>query len=207
MLALANIARVCSMGALASRATPSPGFRKGVWYDQEGRVDRSVYDDLREGGHPMRPLDRRVPIADAPHPGYDGFWEDDLVMVFVPDKPCAAEHLLVVPKDNSITNVHALTAEHAPLLGHMRMVAQRHLLDRAARKDSPARGDGRLEFSYHVPPFNSIDHLHLHAFALPFDSIARRIKYLPGTPWCMMHDRLLERLRAPGTPDPRKKLR
>lgn len=192
------------MGAFASRA-PAPGFRKGVWYDHDGAVVRSVYDDLREGGHPMRPLDRRVPLAKAPHPGYDGFWEDELVMVFVPDKPCAAEHLLVVPKDSSLANVRALRPEHAPLLRHMREVARRHLLERGRRADSPARGDGRLEFSYHVPPFNSIDHLHLHAFALPFDSIARRFKYLPGTPWCVTHEALVRRLQAEGS-DPRRRL-
>ncbi|KAJ1629408.1 hypothetical protein T492DRAFT_1011199 [Pavlovales sp. CCMP2436] len=184
------------MGLALSRAPAAPGFRKGVWYDAQGCVDRSVYDDLREGAHPHRPLSRRVLLAEAPHPGFDGFWEDDLVMVFVPDKPCAAEHLLVVPKDTELRNVHALTPEHLALLAHMRAVAQRHLRDRARRGDSPASRDCRLELSYHVPPFNSIDHLHLHAFALPFDTIARRVKYLPHTPWCVTHDRLVAKLRA-----------
>ncbi|KAG8459280.1 hypothetical protein KFE25_014125 [Diacronema lutheri] len=185
------------MGALASRP-PAPGFRKGVWYDHDGRVDRSVYDDLREGAHPRRPLDRRVPLAEAAHPGYDGYWEDEVVMVFVPDKPCAAEHLLVVPRDNALRNVRSLTPAHAPLLEHMREVARVQLLARVGRADSPAHGDGRFEYSYHVPPFNSIDHLHLHAFALPFDSLARRFKYLPHTPWCVAHDRLVASLRARG---------
>jgi hypothetical protein len=92
--------------------------------------------------------------------------------------------------------VHALTPEHLALLSHMRTVAQRQLLDRSRRADSPASSNGRLELLYHVPPFNSIDHLHLHAFAHPFDTIARRVKYLPGTPWCITHDRLVAKLRA-----------
>jgi diadenosine tetraphosphate (Ap4A) HIT family hydrolase len=183
------------MGALFSRGT-HPRFAKGVWYDSEGRVERTVYDDLREGAHARRPIDRRVPLADAPHPGYDGFFEDDLVMVFVPDKPCAAEHLLVVPKDNSLRTCRSVAPEHLPLLRHMQSVGEQQLLARSRRADSPARADGRLEFSYHVPPFNSINHLHLHAFALPFDSVPRRIKYLPGTPWCMAHERLVDKLRA-----------
>lgn len=32
-------------------------------------------------------------------------------------------------------------------------------------------------FGYHLPPFNSVDHLHLHAFALPFSPAWKAIKY------------------------------
>lgn len=169
-------------------------FAKGVWYDEHGGVERSVYDDLRYGHHTQRPMERRVPLAKAPHPGFDGFWEDDTVMAFVPNKPCAAEHLLIVPKDNSIRSVKALGPEHLDLLHHLREVAVEQLELRVARTDSPTHGNVRFEFSFHVPPFNSIDHLHLHAFALPFDSAFRRIKYYPGTPWCASYEQVVTRL-------------
>jgi len=185
------------MGAAFARPA-GPRLTKGVFYDEQGRAQRSVYDDLREGFHPTRPLSARVPLADAPHPGFDGYYEDDLVMSFVPNRPCAAEHVLVVPKDLRLRSVYSLGPEHAPLLRHLEAVGREQLRKRVARADSPARGAARFEFSYHVPPFNSVDHLHLHAFALPFSSLARRIKYLPGTPWCAANGYVLALLGARG---------
>lgn len=35
------------------------------------------------------------------------------------------------------------------------------------------------EFGYHLPPFNSVDHLHLHCFALPFTPPWKVAKYSP----------------------------
>jgi diadenosine tetraphosphate (Ap4A) HIT family hydrolase len=182
------------MGAAGSRVAPR--FAKGVWYAPDGTAERSVYDDLRAGAHPKRPPDRRLPLADAPRPGFDGYYEDELVMAFVPDKPCAAEHLLIVPRDIALKTVNSLTADHLLLLEHMRAVAEAQLRARAARADSPAAARAPLEYSFHVPPFNSIDHLHLHAFAPPFDSFFKRVKYFPGTPWCASYDAVCERLRA-----------
>ena len=33
------------------------------------------------------------------------------------------------------------------------------------------------QFGYHLPPFNSVDHLHLHCFALPFVPRWKSLKY------------------------------
>jgi hypothetical protein len=34
-----------------------------------------------------------------------------------------------------------------------------------------------------VPPHNSVAHLHLHCFALPFHGF-NALKYMTDTPWC-----------------------
>ncbi|GJP43777.1 hypothetical protein CLOM_g3193 [Closterium sp. NIES-68] len=54
-------------------------------------------------------------------------------------------------------------------------------------------------FGFHRPPFNSVDHLHLHCFALPFNSWWHQQKYTPRhfIPFFMTPDALLERLGKP----------
>eukprot|EP01035_Chromulina_nebulosa_P021441 gene21441-27774_t len=42
-------------------------------------------------------------------------------------------------------------------------------------------------YCFHCPPWNSIDHLHLHAIAKPL-SYSGSIKYLTGTYWCKTAD-------------------
>ena len=39
-------------------------------------------------------------------------------------------------------------------------------------------------FCFHLPPFNSVSHLHLHCLQLPFLSCRRELSFTPGTPWC-----------------------
>ena len=51
------------------------------------------------------------------------------------------------------------------------------------------------EFGYHLPPFNSVDHLHLHCFALPFTPPWKIIKYTPvglGSLWYLQSATLLQ---------------
>jgi len=39
-------------------------------------------------------------------------------------------------------------------------------------------------YDFHKPPFNSIDHLHLHALLPPFKTISDQISFTSGMPWC-----------------------
>ena len=46
-----------------------------------------------------------------------------------------------------------------------------------ARDYADATTTPDTKFGFHLPPFNSVDHLHMHAFALPFDPPWKEHKY------------------------------
>ena len=62
--------------------------------------------------------------------------------------------------------------EDARLVEHMERVGRRLLEEHAAAHEHMV--------GFHRPPFNSVSHLHLHCFALPFTPFLKRLKYLPG---------------------------
>lgn len=74
------------------------------------------------------------------------------------DASDASSHILVIPRSH-IRNIHECGPRDASLVREMDSVG-RWLL----RRRNPGC---EVKLGYHVPPFVSVDHLHLHAFALP----------------------------------------
>ncbi|XP_020873989.1 bifunctional adenosine 5'-phosphosulfate phosphorylase/adenylylsulfatase HINT4 isoform X1 [Arabidopsis lyrata subsp. lyrata] len=95
---------------------------------------------------------------------------DEKVIAFQDIKPAAQRHYLVIPKEH-IPTVNDLQRrdEDYSLVRHMLSVGQELL-----RKDAP---QNIHRFGFHQPPFNSVDHLHLHCFALPYVPRWKAIKY------------------------------
>ena len=148
------------------------------------------------------------------------WWRDESVAVFVPRTPAASLHLLVVPVTHigTVTSLGAAPGD-AALLRRMRDAAVALLAEHdaavsegrltlvgrdapppaaAGRGGGPGGSDGAppllpngCQLSFHVPPFNSVDHLHLHALRPPFASLADRVSFLEGTWWCRSFDRVL----------------
>ncbi|XP_020697886.1 bifunctional adenosine 5'-phosphosulfate phosphorylase/adenylylsulfatase HINT4 isoform X1 [Dendrobium catenatum] len=121
-------------------------------------------------------------------------YTDDQVSAFPDINPSAFRHYLVIPKNHIPTVNHLLRrAEDYQLVSHMLDVG-RSLL----RQDAP---ESKLyRFGFHQPPFNSVNHLHLHCFALPFiPSFSRwkHLKYLSLGPLggFLEAEKLLERIR------------
>ncbi|CAH8276386.1 unnamed protein product [Arabidopsis lyrata] len=97
-------------------------------------------------------------------------YKDEKVIAFQDIKPAAQRHYLVIPKEH-IPTVNDLQRrdEDYSLVRHMLSVGQELL-----RKDAP---QNIHRFGFHQPPFNSVDHLHLHCFALPYVPRWKAIKY------------------------------
>ncbi|KAG0449315.1 hypothetical protein HPP92_020664 [Vanilla planifolia] len=101
---------------------------------------------------------------------------DDRVVAFPDINPSALRHFLVIPIEHipTVTNLHRRT-EDFQLVNHMLDVG-RSLLQTDAPESKLYR------FGFHKPPFNSVNHLHLHCFALPFIPRWKNLKYLSFGP-------------------------
>ncbi|KAL6903427.1 hypothetical protein ACP4OV_004240 [Aristida adscensionis] len=100
-------------------------------------------------------------------------------------------HYLVIPIEH-IPTVKSLqrTEDDHQLVDHMVKVGK-DLLTRDAPNSSEHR------FGFHQPPFNSVDHLHLHCLALPFMPSWRQVKYTPLGPLggFIEAEKILERIK------------
>jgi diadenosine tetraphosphate (Ap4A) HIT family hydrolase len=110
--------------------------------------------------------------------------ESEKYMVFKTIKPVTSKHLLVVPKHH-VQNVSVLTSKDVPMLQEMIQFGREAL----------AEDGSEAYFCYHVPPVNSIDHLHLHAIGRPHEmSWSSSLKYCQYFPWCSSADVLIKSL-------------
>ncbi|EGZ30677.1 hypothetical protein PHYSODRAFT_383555, partial [Phytophthora sojae] len=118
-------------------------------------------------------------------------YEDEHVVVFRPLRPIVPSHVLIVPRAH-IRNVNRLAARHRGLLARMHRVAEAVM----AKGSLEEYDENPVRYSFHVPPFNSIDHVHMHAF---YDDPRRlgyygRIKYRTESWWCRSYDQVMARL-------------
>lgn len=169
--------------------------RKGVKYSRDGAVVCCRFCDI------LRARDE------------DFLYEDELITVFRPLAPVVDSHILVVPRCH-IRNVNMLTKDHLELLGRMKEVAALVLqqLPQTSSPELPAASsaptlntsssssdqgdDAEYKFAFHTPPFNSIDHVHMHAFRRNEGSFGcfGSIKYRTETWWCRSFQQVIARL-------------
>uniref|UniRef100_A0A061RW72 Histidine triad family protein n=2 Tax=Tetraselmis sp. GSL018 TaxID=582737 RepID=A0A061RW72_9CHLO len=98
-------------------------------------------------------------------------YQDNRVVAFPDRAPAAKGHYLVIPREH-IANGYCLRPSvegDAELVRHMADVGWRLLEARHPR--APRK------MGFHMPPFNSVGHLHLHCFALPHCPTWKRVKY------------------------------
>ncbi|GAB4858037.1 Bifunctional adenosine 5'-phosphosulfate phosphorylase/adenylylsulfatase hint4 [Ancistrocladus abbreviatus] len=115
--------------------------------------------------------------------------QDDKVVAFPDINPAAFRHYLVIPVEH-IPTVKDLQKrpEDYSLVSHMLDVGKNLLV-----KDAP---QSNHRFGFHQPPFNSVNHLHLHCFALPFIPRWRHLKYMPLGPVGFIEaDKLLAKIK------------
>ncbi|KAF9933848.1 hypothetical protein FBU30_004244 [Linnemannia zychae] len=104
-------------------------------------------------------------------------YKDDEIVAFQDINPAAETHILIIPVDH-IKNIKAVTTDHIPLLEKMRLKGIDLLRERGHDPEQSRLG-------FHVPPFNTVDHLHLHVIGGAMKSNFRKLKYETGRMWYM----------------------
>ncbi|KAH9945407.1 HIT-like protein [Epithele typhae] len=99
--------------------------------------------------------------------GFSVVWENEVFAVFTDIDPASEHHLQLVPK------------HHIGKLSPLRdMVEIAHnILDGLAVPPHLRR------IGFHIPPYISVPHLHMHIQALPYRSIFRKLKYPVVAGW------------------------
>ena len=176
---------------------------KGVVYGSDALVEKCLFCDIAHGrldpAKGGREEDQRLQ-GRLLH-------ETAEVAVFCNLAVHAHLHLLAIPKEH-VKNVSVLGPGHIPLLRNLKAAGTEALRDILANEvdeaGRPLRTAAEVEeearnnfvFNFHVPPFNSIDHLHLHCLHLPSHNWLSGVKYNPScpVPWSCSCDAMLAKL-------------
>jgi diadenosine tetraphosphate (Ap4A) HIT family hydrolase len=161
-------------------------LQKGVVYDATQKVVSCVFCSIIEGTGPAN-------IE----------YQDDDFIVFHTIKPASHRHLLVVPKKHIRNGLSLKSRSDAELVRQMLAIGKKALGDADARDAT---------FCFHMPPWNSIDHLHMHCVAatksvslsdMNRQWFVNRIKYNTNMWFCWSADFMIDFLmRKPQTSPP-----
>ncbi|GFS60549.1 histidine triad nucleotide-binding protein 3 [Nephila pilipes] len=118
-------------------------------------------------------------------------YQDDDYLAFRDIKPATSHHYLVIPK-NHIKSVVNLTSTDAGLVRKLVEIGEIVL-----NNNSASVSDAR--FGFHQPPFNSIQHLHLHVISPSNEmSIFSKLIFRPDSYWFVTPSTLIEKLEKSG---------
>ena len=129
-------------------------------------------------------------ILEGSLPSYTYFENDNFITIR--DRTTKAKfHALVLPKQY-IHSIQTLEHEDLSLVQEMKEIA----LSTLEKFQPEAYKNGDYILCFHVPPFISVGHLHLHVLAPASEMkfFYKCGKYLIGSPWCTGVDNVIETL-------------
>lgn len=108
-------------------------------------------------------------------------YEDEDVTCIKDIRPASTHHYLIIP-NRHIRNAKALKLEDAELFN--KIVATVNIITEKLGLDPASTRTG-----FHWPPFNTVDHLHLHVIS-PIEqmNIMRKMMFSPKTYWFVSTD-------------------
>ena len=150
---------------------PAPLIRKGVQYGADNSIISCVFCQIMSKDAPGK-----IEL------------ENEKFVIFRTIKPYARTHLICCPRSH-IETVHSLKgADDANLVEEMVSFGKDAL--------TILEPNEKAKFCFHIPPFNSINHLHLHCIA-PVDQMSwlGYLKYYEGSFYCHSARSIINALR------------
>jgi diadenosine tetraphosphate (Ap4A) HIT family hydrolase len=179
---------------------------KGLTYDGDGvTIVDSLFQRIADGDVPpgdlMKPRNNRQ---------NELLYQDEQVAAFYTMDPgCDQGHILVVPRARQFRGGQEeflkscldlkSSDKDVALLQHMKNVGEQAMMLHRRESGVSIQGDESIYFYFHVPPFTSIDHLHLHVIGSDKrNSFKNYLKYPPWceTIWCVRLETVLSSLEA-----------
>lgn len=160
-----------------------PVVRKGVSYNAAGEVVNCVFCRIAN----RDPNEPANVVLDS---------KDSKFISFVPLANVTSYHILVSPKHH-VQNVNSLVNKYdVQLVKEMMAFGKEALLKYCDNEINPNNHDEAM-YCFHVPPWNSIDHLHLHVIGRPKEMcFTSSIKYFPDGYWCKSAEALIKELES-----------
>ncbi|KAI5892720.1 HIT-like protein [Schizophyllum commune H4-8] len=106
----------------------------------------------------------------TPEKGFNVVAQDDKFVAFHDRNPASKVHVLVIPKDH-----HRMRFDRASA-SCLNRRSESFFPERLVRLAANVLTRS-WNLGFHIPPFNSINHLHLHVQVLPYRSTIRKLKY------------------------------
>lgn len=127
-------------------------------------------------------------IVTGADPSASILFQNERICIFKDIRPASEHHLLAVPKHH-VDDVRALTAADKPLLEEMRTELENVLRDQGRVDPTTAL------FGFHMPPFNSVKHLHMHGIA-PAGNMGfiSRMIFKPNSMWFNTDKSVIDKL-------------
>lgn len=185
------------------KTTKASYTSKGLSYEADGvTIKDSLFQNIADGLISPEPPKKGTPERSASR---QLLHQDEKVAAFYTMAPgCDEGHILVVPRDRPINSANFLKTckdlgpADLDLLQHMKSVGTKVMKEHQKLHNIPEEEFG---YYFHVPPFNSINHLHLHVLGshLKRSSIKDYVKYPTNgieTPWCIQLETLIASIRA-----------
>lgn len=120
-------------------------------------------------------------------------YESEEHIAFPDINPSAERHILVIPKRH-LGNISSVSANE--LLYQTEKMAG---IGRKILAGIDCTDESRIKMGYHIPPYTSCAHLHLHVLYLPYVSFLRSLKYPKNwlwASWWITAPKLISRLNA-----------
>ncbi|XP_052899661.1 adenosine 5'-monophosphoramidase HINT3-like [Anopheles moucheti] len=148
--------------------------------------------------HSMAAIQNTLPgcifckIATQSDPATDVVFRNERMCIFKDIRPASDFHYLAIP-NHHVENVNSLTVADKPLLAELK----RELVNFMESNDVDLH---QTCFGFHMPPFTSVKHLHLHAIA-PVGRMGfiSRMIFRPNTMWFKTDEAIMQAISSEGS--------